>query len=89
MHLGTDGIHRCYGYIVEQAETQFAGVTTTLGIAVSIDVLRSITSSAGSWRSSIGILRHVPRLPLPPPHQPKPTHSEPLGKWPNDDLGGT
>jgi hypothetical protein len=56
MHLGTDGIHRCYGYIVEQAETQFAGVTTTLGIAVSIDVLRSITSTAGSWRSSIGIL---------------------------------
>ncbi len=39
---GEDDVPRRYGYIVEQADTEFAGVKVSLGIAVSTSTFRSM-----------------------------------------------
>lgn len=70
IHRGEDDVPRCYGYIVEQADTEFAGVRVSLGIAVSTAIFRSIRTqflcdkTFSDWFG-------VPGAPPPPRHEPR------------------
>jgi hypothetical protein len=70
IHRGEDDVPRCYGYIVEQADTEFAGVRVSLGIAVSTAVFRTIRTQFlrdNTFSDWFGVLG----APPPPRHEPR------------------
>ncbi|HSL22950.1 MAG TPA: serine protease [Vicinamibacterales bacterium] len=90
MHRGRDGSTRCYGFVVEHATTEFAGVSISLGIAVSCWILWSIRSRflrSDAFSAWFG----VSAAPQPPPHAPKqlapdmPTESD-LEDWTDSET---
>lgn len=94
IHRGDDDVPRCYGYIVEQADTEFAGVRVSLGIAVSTAVFCSIRTKFlrdNTFSDWFG----VPGAPPPPRHEPKRpggmghAPSSQIDEWPDEPSDPT
>jgi hypothetical protein len=89
MHRDEDGVNRCYGFVVQQMDVEFSGVSVRLGLAVSATILRAIQSRflkdrvVSEW---FGIERHPQ-----PPQRPRRTpdlssrHLSSLEDWPDGE----
>lgn len=72
MHRGEDGVERCYGFIVQQLDTEFAGVHVRLGLAVAASVLCSIRSQF-LRADTVSAWFGVSPAPPPPPNNARST----------------